>query len=146
MRSPVNASPIPSRASAHDSGSMWIATPSPWWTLTTDFLPVSRRTRTKICRALDVLALEPPAPSNRGALRGLDAVRSCVWDNIRGPCHTEGTIRGLSKLQITQLHFSTGNKCCKICPRRHHRPDRWDPAHRLFIVSLGCRTRVASGI
>jgi hypothetical protein len=26
---------------------MWIATPSPWWTLTTDFLPVSRRTRTK---------------------------------------------------------------------------------------------------
>jgi hypothetical protein len=47
MRSPVNASPIPSRASAHDSGSMWIATPSPWWTLTTDFLPVSRRTRTK---------------------------------------------------------------------------------------------------
>ena len=47
MRSPVNASPIPSRASAHDSGSMWIATPSPWWTLITDFLPVSRRTRTK---------------------------------------------------------------------------------------------------
>src|SRR5215471_18595020 len=47
MRSPVNASPIPSRASAHDSGSMWIATPSPWWTLTTDFLPVSRRTQTK---------------------------------------------------------------------------------------------------
>jgi hypothetical protein len=27
----------------HDSGSMRIATPSPWWTLTTDFLPVSRR-------------------------------------------------------------------------------------------------------
>src|SRR4029077_15919222 len=47
MRSPVNASPIPSRASAHDSGSMWIATPSPWWTLTTYFLPVSRRTRTE---------------------------------------------------------------------------------------------------
>src|SRR5207244_7183448 len=47
MRSPVNASPIPSRAPAHDSGSMWVATPSPWWTLTTYFLPVSRRTRTK---------------------------------------------------------------------------------------------------
>jgi hypothetical protein len=44
MRSPVNASPIRSR---HDSWSMWIATPSPWWTLTTDFLPVSRRTQTK---------------------------------------------------------------------------------------------------
>jgi hypothetical protein len=26
---------------------MWIATPSPWWTLTTDFLPVSRHTQTK---------------------------------------------------------------------------------------------------
>ena len=28
MRSPVNASPIPSRVSAHDSGSMRFATPS----------------------------------------------------------------------------------------------------------------------
>ena len=28
MRSPVNASPRPSRATAHDSGSMWIAIPS----------------------------------------------------------------------------------------------------------------------
>ena len=28
MRTPVNASPWPSRATAHDSGSMWIATPS----------------------------------------------------------------------------------------------------------------------
>jgi hypothetical protein len=28
MRSPVNASPMPSRASAHDSGSMRFATPS----------------------------------------------------------------------------------------------------------------------
>jgi hypothetical protein len=26
---------------------MWVATPSPWWTLTTYFLPVSRRTQTK---------------------------------------------------------------------------------------------------
>ena len=28
MRSPVNASPKPSRATAHDSGPMWIANPS----------------------------------------------------------------------------------------------------------------------
>jgi hypothetical protein len=28
MRPPVNASPKPSRATAHDSGPMWIATPS----------------------------------------------------------------------------------------------------------------------
>jgi len=47
MRTPVNASPVPSRMPAHDSGSMWVATPSPWWTLTTYFLPVSRRTQTK---------------------------------------------------------------------------------------------------
>src|SRR5215475_862513 len=62
MRSHVNASPIPSRAPAHDSGPMWIVTPSPQWTLTTDFLPVSRRTREiglrkKIaCREADVPA------------------------------------------------------------------------------------------
>jgi hypothetical protein len=47
MRSPVNASPVPSRPPAHDSGSMWFAIPSSWWTFTSYFLPVSRRTRTK---------------------------------------------------------------------------------------------------
>jgi hypothetical protein len=44
MRSPVNASPTPSRASAHDSGSMRFATPSSRWTCTIYSLPVSRRT------------------------------------------------------------------------------------------------------
>jgi len=44
MRPPVNASPKPSRATAHDSGPMWIATPSSKWTCTTNSLPVSRRT------------------------------------------------------------------------------------------------------
>src|SRR5262245_35751242 len=39
MRSPVNASPRPSRVTAHDSGSMWIASPSSWWTCTSYFLP-----------------------------------------------------------------------------------------------------------
>src|SRR5262245_52123706 len=43
MRSPVNASPKPSRAPAHDSGSMWIATPSSQGTCTLYSLPVSRR-------------------------------------------------------------------------------------------------------
>ena len=42
--SPVNASPTPSRAPAHDSGPMRLATPSSQWTLTTYSLPVSRRT------------------------------------------------------------------------------------------------------
>jgi hypothetical protein len=43
MRTPVNASPTPSRATAHDSGPMWIATPSSQGTCTLYFLPVSRR-------------------------------------------------------------------------------------------------------
>src|SRR5208282_3885953 len=45
MRSPVNASPRPSRATAHDSGSMWLATPSSRGTCTPYSLPVSRRTQ-----------------------------------------------------------------------------------------------------
>jgi len=32
MRTPVNASPPPSRATAHDSGPLWFATPSVQWT------------------------------------------------------------------------------------------------------------------
>src|SRR5262249_25978692 len=40
---PVNASPRPSRAPAHDSGPMWIATPSSQGTCTLYSLPVSRR-------------------------------------------------------------------------------------------------------
>src|SRR5438876_6463260 len=43
MRSPVNASPRPSRATAHDLGPMWIATPSSQGTFTLYSLPVSRR-------------------------------------------------------------------------------------------------------
>src|SRR5712691_8353352 len=43
MRSPVNASLRPSRATAHDSGPMWIATPSSPGTCTLYSLPVSRR-------------------------------------------------------------------------------------------------------
>jgi hypothetical protein len=43
MRTPVNASPRPSRATAHDSGPMCIATPSSQGTCTLYSLPVSRR-------------------------------------------------------------------------------------------------------
>jgi hypothetical protein len=43
MRPPVNASPKPSRATAHDSGPMWIANPSSQETCTLYSLPVSRR-------------------------------------------------------------------------------------------------------
>src|SRR5260370_37549913 len=40
MRSPTDASPIPSRVPTHGSGPMRFATPSPWWTCTTCSLPV----------------------------------------------------------------------------------------------------------
>src|SRR5262249_33989572 len=43
VRPPVNASPRPSRAPAHDSGPMWIATPSSQGICTLYSLPVSRR-------------------------------------------------------------------------------------------------------
>ena len=42
--SPSDASPPVSRLDTHGLGSMWIALPSLWWTLTTYSLPVSRRT------------------------------------------------------------------------------------------------------
>jgi hypothetical protein len=45
MRSPVNASPTPSRAPAHDPGSIWVASPFIVGTCTPYFLPVSRRTQ-----------------------------------------------------------------------------------------------------
>ena len=48
MRTPVNASPKPSRASAHDSGTVWFATPSLEETCTPYSLPVSRRTLCQI--------------------------------------------------------------------------------------------------
>ena len=53
MRTPVNASPKPSRASAHDSGTVWFAIPSLAETYTLYSLPVSRRTLCQInfCRA-----------------------------------------------------------------------------------------------
>src|SRR5271167_2595928 len=44
MCSPTDASPPPSRTTAHGSGSMWIATPSSRRTCTDYSLPVSRRT------------------------------------------------------------------------------------------------------
>jgi len=44
MRTPVNASPSPSRGPTHDSGTVWFATPSLGETCTLYSLPVSRRT------------------------------------------------------------------------------------------------------
>jgi hypothetical protein len=44
MRTPVNASPSPSRGPTHDSGTVWFARPSLGETCTPYSLPVSRRT------------------------------------------------------------------------------------------------------
>src|SRR4051794_7307272 len=48
MRSPVNASPPASRPDTHDSGPVWVATPSLQRTCTVYSLPVSRRTNCSI--------------------------------------------------------------------------------------------------
>jgi len=44
MRSPADASPVPSRTRTHGSGPVWVATPSLQRTCTSYSLPVSRRT------------------------------------------------------------------------------------------------------
>lgn len=45
IRTPVNASRMTSRSYPHDSGPVWIATPSTAGTFTLYLLPVSRRTK-----------------------------------------------------------------------------------------------------
>ena len=57
MRTPVNASPSPSRGPTHDSGTVWFATPSLGETCTLYSLPVSRRTHCHINE------LSPPSSS-----------------------------------------------------------------------------------
>src|SRR5215467_6453858 len=51
---------------AHDSGSMWIATPSSWWTCTTYFLPVSRRTRTREMDNDNITQFPPRSAREKG--------------------------------------------------------------------------------
>src|ERR1700716_3430150 len=48
MRTPVNASPSPSRGPTQDSGTVWFATPSLEETSTLYSLPVSRRTHCQL--------------------------------------------------------------------------------------------------
>src|SRR5215472_9326281 len=48
IRSPTDASPTPSRGPAHDSGTVWFATPSLEETCTLYALPVSRRTHRQL--------------------------------------------------------------------------------------------------
>jgi|SRR5215469_14315687 len=68
MRTPVNASPKPSRVPAHDSGTVWFATPSLEETCTPYSLPVSRRPP---CQINDLITAfrAVPAPPFRKVLR-----------------------------------------------------------------------------
>src|SRR5262249_50765826 len=71
MRSPVNASPWPSPAAAHDSGPMWIATPSSQGTCTLYSLPVSRRFA-NVFRSNPITGSRPRPRTLRGwAINGL---------------------------------------------------------------------------
>ena len=79
MLSPVNASPRPSRAPAHGSGSMWFATPSSWGTRTPYSLPVSRRTDTRPTRTLTRNAKPSRRVVNRPPLE-----RAETYGSIRG--------------------------------------------------------------
>src|SRR3982074_494416 len=76
MRTPVNASPTPSRVSAHDSGTVWFARPSLGETCTLYSLPVSRRTHSQ-CRNLG------------RTLQRADHVSPCRWKYPRPKvtCH-----------------------------------------------------------
>jgi putative transposase len=87
--SPVNASLRPSRVAAHDSRSVWFATPSPRRTFTSYLLPVSRRTRpshylrfTLSLRDVEALLAE------RGIIVSYETVRR--WVNHFGPTIAAG--------------------------------------------------------
>src|SRR5262252_3833726 len=101
---------------AHDSGSMWIATPSSWWTCTTYFLPVSRRTRTIEIKH-----------SPRRIDRSDDTL--CGLDNLAG---FERQV-----LAKTARHNLNPRAKCPLRPDRHSKPGQpqqrrnQSDAHRL---------------
>ena len=72
MRTPVNASPTPSRVSAHDSGTVWFARPSLGETCTLYSLPVSRRTPCHINELSPPSFL--PVPRLRRRITGMPSV------------------------------------------------------------------------
>ena len=76
MRTPVNASPKPSRASAHDSGTVWFAIPSLAETYTLYSLPVSRRTHCQLSRPWYVRCVGGAAARVEGPLLAYCAARS----------------------------------------------------------------------
>ena len=100
---PCGADPAPERATAHDSGPMWIATPSSQGTCTLYSLPVSRRfayvfrIASDSCRKRAVprrrASAEPPqAPTPRGA--------SCFRPDVDLPARFWDTRRNETLLQV----------------------------------------------
>jgi hypothetical protein len=87
MHSPVNASPKPSRAPAHDSGPMWIATPSSQGTCTLYSLPVSRRThnesgvpqKAEVVGTLSHFRVGPKAVLGQAVMELADGVSNFQW-------------------------------------------------------------------
>jgi hypothetical protein len=77
-RSPADASPCTSRDTAHGSGPVWIATPSPQRTCTSCSLPVSRR----IYRPPS--AGRPERPERRADTQPLLAAHERLW-HLRHP-------------------------------------------------------------
>src|SRR5262249_32964595 len=84
VRPPVNASRLPSRAAAHDSGPMWIATPSLRWTCTIYSLPVSLRfsaspqKRTKSARLGEVRLVPKPDDTGRATCSDISSNATAI--------------------------------------------------------------------
>jgi hypothetical protein len=122
MRPPVNASPRPSRAPAHDSGPMWIATPSSQGTCTLYSLPVSRRTQ--ISSAL-------PPIADLGSALALAAPRPSI-NNTRWTTGGRGV--RVATVLLLETKFRLRMNWCAADPRNHvYRAAR--------LASAGCCMR-----
>ena len=122
MRPPVNASPRPSRAPAHDSGPMWIATPSSQGTCTLYSLPVSRRTQ--------MFSGLPPKADLRSAL-ALAAPRPSI-NNTRWTTGGRGV--RVATVLLLETKFRLRMNWCAADPRNHvYRAAR--------LASAGCCMR-----
>ena len=122
MRSPVNASPEPSRATSHDSGPMWIATPSSQGTCTLYSLPVSRRTQ--------MFSGLPPT-ADLGSALALAAPRPSI-NNTRWTTGGRGV--RVATVLLLETKFRLRMNWCAADPRNHvYRAAR--------LASAGCCMR-----
>src|SRR6516165_8651638 len=103
MHTPVNASPIPSRTSAHDSGTVWFARPSLAETCTLYSLPVSRRTHCQLSGPRAPFSgparLERDGHGTRGTQAGRYSRRRCCGLQPAHGCRQEGTLARLKAIR-----------------------------------------------